>query len=178
MPILIAAVVVVGCLCLLDLLLTFGVIRRLREHTSMLTAAGGGLEPYVGLQAGESPGPFSAVTISGEEVAGAAGLRMVAFFSSWCSACPEQVPPFVEYVSRHRIARDSVLAVVAGDDGAPPPYLDRLAEVARACVVQQDGDIAKAFRVTGFPAFCLLDADGAVAASGYDPTALPEPATV
>ena len=40
MPILIAAVVVVGCLCLLDLLLTFGVIRRLREHTSMLTAAG------------------------------------------------------------------------------------------------------------------------------------------
>ena len=43
MPILIAAVVVVGGLCLLDLLLTFGVIRRLREHTSMLTGAGGGL---------------------------------------------------------------------------------------------------------------------------------------
>jgi thiol-disulfide isomerase/thioredoxin len=177
MPILIAAVVAVGCLCLLDLLLTFGVIRRLREHTSMLTTAGGALEPYVGLRAGESPGPFSAVTISGE-VAGAAGLRMVAFFSSWCSSCPEQVPPFVEYLIRHRIARDSVLAVIAGDNNAPPPYLDRLAEVTQACVVQDDSDIAKAFKVTGFPAFCLLDADGAVAASGYDPTTLPEPATV
>ena len=36
MPIVIAAVTIVGVLCVLDLLLTFGVIRRLREHTAML----------------------------------------------------------------------------------------------------------------------------------------------
>jgi len=36
MAILSAAVVVVGLLCLTDLLLTFGVIRRLREHTEQL----------------------------------------------------------------------------------------------------------------------------------------------
>ncbi len=178
MPILTAAVVVVGGLCLLDLLLTFGVIRRLREHTSMLTAARGQTEPTVGLPVGKLPGAFTALTISGEVMTGTAGLRVVAFFSSWCSACPERVPPFVEYLSRHRIGRDSVLAVVAGDASTPPPYLDRLAEVAQACVEPNDGEITKAFEVTGFPAFCLLDADGAVAASGYDPAALPEPVTV
>jgi len=37
MAILSAAIVVVGLLCLADLLLTFGVIRRLREHTEQLT---------------------------------------------------------------------------------------------------------------------------------------------
>ena len=168
-----------GCLCLLDLLLTFGVIRRLREHTSMLTAAEGTIESYVGLRAGESPEPFSAVTISGEEVAGAAGLRMVAFFSSWCAACPEQVPPFVEYLSRHRIGRDSVLAVVAGDSSTPPPYLDRLAEVAQACVVQEDGDIAKAFKASldSRRSACLTPMVS-WPASGYDISALPEPARV
>ena len=178
MPILIAAVVVVGCLCLLDLLLTFGVIRRLREHTSMLTGAGGSEPPPIGLEAGKPPGAFSAVATSGEEVSGAAGLEVVAFFSSWCSICPERVPPFVEYLSRHHMRRDSVLAVVAADSSTPPSYLDRLAEVALACVEPTGGEIATAFQVQGFPAFFLVDADGVVAVNGYDPATLPEPTTV
>lgn len=177
MPILIAAVAVVGVLCVLDLVLTFGVIRRLREHTSMLT--GGAAPPAVGLAEGESPGAFEAVTVRGEAVSsGTAGLRMVAFFSSGCPACPGQVAPFMEYLGRHHISPDSVLAVVATDNGTPAPYLDRLAKVARTCVEPPDGDIARAFRLSGFPAFCLLDADGAVAVSGLEPAELPEPATV
>jgi thiol-disulfide isomerase/thioredoxin len=178
MPILIAAVVAVGALCLLDLLLTFGVIRRLREHTSMLTGARGSEPPAIGLAAGNPPGVFSVVTTTGEEVTGAVGLRVVAFFSSWCSTCPERVPPFVEYLSRHRIGRDSVLAVVAADNSTPAPYLEQLAEVALACVEPTGGEIATAFQVTGFPAFFVLDADGVVAENAYDPATLPEPARV
>jgi hypothetical protein len=174
----IAAVAVVGGLCLLDLLLTFGVIRRLREHTSMLTAAGGPADPPLGLSAGEFPAAFSAVNADGEPVSGAAGLRLVAFFAAWCSVCPERVPPFMEYLASHHIARDSVLVVVADGDSAPPPYLAELAPVARICVEPGDGEIMRAFKVAGFPAFFLLDANGAVALSGYDPAALPEPATV
>jgi hypothetical protein len=174
MPILMAGVVVVGVLCLLDLLLTFGVIRRLREHASLL-AGRGAAEPPVGLTAGESPGAFTAETISGDVVTGAAGLRLVAFFSSWCAACPERVPPFLDYLSRHRIGRESALVVVAADDGTRAPYLDRLAEAAQACVEPTEGQIARAFQVAGFPAFFLLDADGVVTAEGYDPAALPEP---
>jgi hypothetical protein len=175
MPILIAAIVAVGALCLLDLLLTFGVIRRLREHTSML--AGTVDSGMIGVSPGASPGAFSAVTTSGEPVTGTAGLRLAAFLSSSCSACPERVPPFLDYLSTHRIARDSVLAVVAAEGSTPVPYLDRLAEAARTCVEPYDSEIIKAFKVSGFPAFFLLDVDGAVSASGWDPAALPEPVT-
>jgi hypothetical protein len=36
--------------------------------------------------------------------------------------------------------------------------------------------VTGAFKVTGFPAFCLLGADGVLLASSYDPAMLPEPA--
>jgi thiol-disulfide isomerase/thioredoxin len=177
MPVLIAAVAVVGVLCLLDLLLTFGVIRRLREHTDMLTRQERSADPPPGLSSGDVPAEFSVVTTDGEPLSGAAGLRIVAFFASWCSVCPERVPSFIEYLSNNRIARGSVLAVVVDGDSEPPPYLAELAYVARTCIESADGEVGKAFKVTGFPAFFLLDAENAIAASGYDPSALPAPAT-
>jgi hypothetical protein len=69
-PIVIAAVIVVGVLCVLDLLLTFGVIRRLKEHTAMLAERGSGslAPPVIGLAEGERPGAFSATTADGQRV--------------------------------------------------------------------------------------------------------------
>ncbi len=177
MPVLTAAVVAAGGLCLLNLLMTFGVIRRLREHTAILAGIRGS-EDMFGLQAGQSPGAFSAVTIAGNTVSNATSLRMIAFLSSFCSVCPERVPPFVEYLSSHRIGRDSVLTVVAGSITDPPPYLDRLAEVAQVCFEPVDGEVARAFGVKGFPVFAVLDASGALITSGHDPAQLAEPATV
>jgi hypothetical protein len=179
MPILIAAVAVVGSLCLLDLLLTFGVIRRLREHTALLTTVAPGEAPAaIGLPAGELPAAFSSVTTDGEPVSGTSGLRVVAFFSSRCSFCPERVPPFADYLNAHRIGRDSVLAISVGSGDAPAPYLSGLAQAAQICVEPEGGDICGAFKVGAFPAFVLLDADGAVAVSGHDPAALPGPAAL
>ena len=179
MPIVIAAVTIVGVLCVLDLLLTFGVIRRLREHTAMLAEnRGHGLPgpPVIGLAQGELPGAFAAVTLDGEHVDASAALRVVAFFSTRCSICPERVPPFLEYLATHHIDRPSVLAVVVGDEGKPAPYLESLAEFAQICLEQEDGEVAKAFKVAGYPAFCLLGGDGTVLVTGYDPQTLPEPA--
>jgi hypothetical protein len=174
MAILIAAVALAGALCLLDLLLTFGVIRRLREHTDLLSALGGKM-PVLGLEAGKSPGRFSAVTTSGELMTDAARLRMVAFLSSSCSVCPERVPPFVEYLTNYRLERDSVLAVVETEKGEPVPYLDQLAEVALVCLEPSGGKVSKAFEVDAYPLFFLMDADGAVITNGYDPAMLPAP---
>jgi len=178
MPILIAAVVVVGALCLLDLLLTFGVILRLKEHTAMLAERGrsGAGPDVIGLAEGESPAAFSATTLDGRLLDDGAALRVVGFFSARCSICPERVPPLLEYLAAHHIDRASTLAVVVGDEAQPPPYLESLAEFAQICMEQEDGEIAKAFKVAGYPAFCLLGADGTVLASGYDPAELPEPA--
>jgi hypothetical protein len=180
-PIVIAAVAVVGALCLLDLLLTFAVIRRLREHTAMLadqqrqSLAG---PPVIGLSPGEAPGAFSAVTRDGPRVDHNTGLRVVAFLSTACSICPERVPPLLEYLAAHQVDRASTLAVVVGPDSQPAPYLDGLAEFAQVCLEAEDGDVATAFKVAGYPAFCVLGADGTVLASGYDPASLPEPALV
>jgi hypothetical protein len=178
MPIMIAAVGLAAALCLLDLLLTFGVIRRLREHTTILSALRRPNDLPQGLSPGELPAGFSATTMDGEQVNGTAGMRLVAFFAAWCSVCPGTVPPFLDYLRGNGIARDRVLAVLIDGDGEPPPYLAQLAAVARVSIEPSDGALSAAFKVPAFPTFVLLDADGAVLASGADPAELPAPAAV
>ena len=56
MPLLIGGVVLAVALTLLNLVLTIGVIRRLREHTGLLSARGGATD--VMLDVGETPGRF------------------------------------------------------------------------------------------------------------------------
>jgi hypothetical protein len=176
--VLVAAVVLVGVLCLVDLLLTFGVIRRLREHAELITLGGVPDIPVLGVAAGEQPAPFSATTTEGDLVSGPGGLAMVAFFSTTCSACPERVPPFVSYLSHHGIARESALAVVLGPQDEPPAFATALAGAARVTTAPEleDNPLTRAFKVVGYPAFCLLDDDGTVIATSHDPAALPEAA--
>jgi hypothetical protein len=180
MAALIAAVILVGLTCLADLLLTVGVIRRLREHAEQISSFGqtglADTPPVVGLDASESPAAFASLTIDGQLMTGPAELRMAAFFSTSCSACPGQVAPFVDYVRGHQLARDSMLVVVLGWPDDPPAYLDDLSQVGQIVFEEPGGAISQAFKVSGFPAFCLLDSDGAVVASGFDPAMLPEPA--
>ena len=76
MAILVAAIGLVGLLCLADLLLTFGVIRRLREHTEQLAGLRGQDAPVTGLPYGATPEPFTALTVSGERLDGPRPLRL------------------------------------------------------------------------------------------------------
>jgi hypothetical protein len=175
MAILSAAIVVVGLLCLTDLLLTFGVIRRLREHTERL-ANSSGMDlhaPVSDLAIGETVAPFTAPSVSGEPLSGPAGLRMVAFFSAGCSACPERVPAFVDYVRANQITRDSIIAVVISSRPEPVSYQEDIAAVAPVLVEPLDGGLADAFKVRGFPTFFLLDGAGSVSAYSHEPVALP-----
>ena len=178
MAVLTGAVVIVGALCLLDLLLTFGVIRRLREHTEMLARNQPDALGAIGLAAGEAPATFAATDDDGVAVGGPSGLRVVAVFSTSCSICPKRAPAFVDYVREHRVRRDEVLAVVVGQSAESVPYLADLTGAARVCTESADGPIGRAFAVRGYPAFFALDAAGTVRWSGYDPAALPAPAAV
>lgn len=172
MAILSAAIVVVGLLCLANLLLTFGVIRRLREHTEQLAR----FRPdtvITDLAAGEVPAPFTALGTTGEQLTGPIGLRLVAFFSAGCSACPESVPAFVDYLRENHIARDEVLVVIGSSESEPVGYAEQLAAVAPVCVEPVGGDLEAAFKIRGYPAFCLLDATGSISAASYEPATLP-----
>ncbi len=175
MSILAVAIVIVGVLCLTNLVLIFGIIRRLREHTALLSEQAHADLPVTGLRPGDTPPAFTVTTAEGRTAAGPAGLRLVAFFSSSCSLCPKRVPVFADYVRENRLGRDDVLAVVLGDADEPVPYLEQLETVAQTRRELENGELATAFQVSGYPAFCLLDADGAVLASGYDPATLPAP---
>ncbi len=176
MPVLVAAVALTAALCLVNLLLTFGVIRRQREYVKLLNEPKT-LPEVTGLLPGETPGAFAAVSATGRQVRNATGVRVAAFFSTECSVCTKRVEPFISYVSARKISQDSVLAVIVGngapDGGALTPYVDQLAAVATVCTEQHDGGVSTAFKITGFPAFCLLDDDGLLTASGYDPAMLP-----
>lgn len=112
MPILIAALAVLATLCVLNLLLTFGIVRRLRqmedEELGDLTLAVGSALP-----------DFTAVTTTGNRVSSSTVGRgaVVAFFSPDCGACRRQLPRFTEIAQRNagRAGMD-FLAVVRGNE--------------------------------------------------------------
>lgn len=173
-----AAVVVVGLLCLLDLVLTLGVIRRLREHTDLLDRSMAGMSPPVGVPVGETVAEFAATTIEGEPVSREllAGRTLVGFFSPGCQPCEEQMPGFIEYARSNPGGTPHVLAVVAAvatdDVATDKEYVQRLAPVARVVVEEPAGPVQAAFQVTGYPAIYLVDDGGVVAAAGWAMNAL------
>ncbi|MFG6192716.1 hypothetical protein [Nonomuraea sp. JJY05] len=172
------AVVLVGALCLLDLLLTFGVIRRLRAHTAELERLGNNgmwtsdLIPAPGHKVGD----LAASTLDGDPVSAAtfAEQTLVAFFSQGCSACEDKLPEFVSQAGAVPGGRDRVLAVVSGEPAQMTETLDALSPVARVVAGQQAAPVIDAFAVRAFPTFSLVEA-GTVLASDNDLARLPAP---
>lgn len=168
MVILSVAVVVVGAMCLLNLVLTFGVIRRLREHTELLNqrvvdrAAAPG--PIM-LEAGKSVGDFSVTTTDGVPVSRAdlTGRRLVGFFSPTCSACAENMPTYVAHAQTHPGGRDAVLSVVVGSEAETAEMTRQLEGVSRVVRDDEQGEISRAFKIDGYPAYAVLDGDNVVA---------------
>ncbi len=172
MPYLVSAVVVVGALGLLNLLLTLGVVRRLRELEPLARAGGGGQArprggpiPAPGYPVGE----FRARTTTGELVGREdllADQTLVAFFSVGCPPCIEAVPRFVPRAAAAG-SRNRVLAVVQGGGADAAGFVEPLERVARVVVEDERGPVSAAFGVTGSPAYCLVDGSGTMQASGF-----------
>jgi thiol-disulfide isomerase/thioredoxin len=166
-----AAVVLVGVLCVLNLVLTYGVIRRLREHTELLARPAGvssGMSADIAT-AGSVVGPFAVSTMSGESLSEgdlAAGT-VVGFYAPGCSACRALVPQFVDAAAAHPGGQDRVLAVVvSGPEEDATEYVSLLSPKATVVVAPHGADIEKAFAVSGYPNFALVGAGGVVSASG------------
>jgi thiol-disulfide isomerase/thioredoxin len=183
-PYVAAALLLLGALCLFNLVLIFGVIRRLREHTealSGLSLVGGPSE--VILPAGSAVGPFVAVTVDGAAVSrdDLDGETLVGFFAPGCRNCEAQLPQFVELATRHPGGPHRVLAVVVGapepdaaasTGGAGSPTVAALARVARVVLARPDAEVTKAFGVQGFPAYAVVGPAGVLVTSGPRPGVL------
>jgi len=165
-PHLVAALVLVGALALLNLLLTYGLIRRLREQAALLTelAGGAGAPPDDGTHpAGSAVGPFRAEALDATVVDAAWFDRptLVGFLSPGCAPCAELLPRFAEAAATTR-----ALAVVEpgpDDDGA---YRAALAGRATVVAGEQARAVLGAFGVRAFPAVCRVDAAGVITATG------------
>src|SRR5690349_19483902 len=91
-----AVAVLAGALCLLNLVLTLGVVRRLREHAVLLAKLQPAAAPNPMLAVGEQVGSFETVTVDGHPVSRDAldGPTLLGIFSPNCSACAERLPKF------------------------------------------------------------------------------------
>lgn len=178
MPALTAAVVLVGAVCLLDLVLTLAVIRRLREHTTLLASRPAMPEPSL-VGVGETVA-FEATTATGEHVTSTAdaGTTLVGVFSPECSACHERLPDFTRYAAGQSGGRERSLAVIVGTEEAATAQRGSLEPVARVVVEAPGGPVSSALKVQAFPTFVLLDASGTVLGSAVTPQELPVPAAV
>lgn len=164
MPYLAAAVALVGLLCTLNLLLTVGVIRRLRAVAANQPAERPGF--LDGLAIGKAVPDFTATTIDGEPISrdllGAPAL--IGFFSPGCPPCEQVLPRFVER-ARERPDEVTLAVIVASTAEQAAEDIGSLAGAARVVVEEPDGALQRAFEARGFPTVYVVGADGTVAAN-------------
>ncbi|WP_408991800.1 hypothetical protein [Streptomyces sp. 1268] len=164
MTFVVAALVLVGALCVFDLLLTFAVLRRLREHTAELERLAGrpSFTPY-------DPGVLVGRALP--EAVAAHTPELVAFFDAQCDTCHEHAPRFAA-----RARGRAALAVVSGEGRRAA---ELAAHVADDAVVLRDESAAEVVGVVGieaFPTFLAVAPDGVVVRAHTDLAVLGEPA--
>jgi hypothetical protein len=165
-------VVLVGILCLLNLVLVFGLARRVRDLAAEVAQAhrtGTVRDRF--LAVGETVGDFTTRTVDGRQMTRDALTTgaLIGFFSTSCGTCREKIPAFVEQARElHDQARLALAVVVTGPED-PTPYLEPLAQAAHVVVEGHDGPVGSAFKVSAFPSFCLIGDQAQVQAVSADP---------
>ncbi|HEX4814546.1 MAG TPA: redoxin domain-containing protein [Nonomuraea sp.] len=165
MPVVIAVVLALGVLVLVNLLLTVGIIRKLRTYERDRAAAPDPSRPTTGLRAGTAVPAFAATARDGSEVgvADLAGRRtLVGFFSSDCEGCTTAAPGFAPAAREAGVA---ALAVVTAGHRDPEELLAALGDDVTAVVEQGPGSLTEAFAVSAYPWYFLTGPDGVVVAS-------------
>ena len=171
---LVAAVVLVGALGLTNLVLTLGVIRRLREHTELLAnrvPPGPSIRP-----AGETADDFTTTTVDGRTFRRGdfADGTLMGFFSPGCSACAKQLAQFLELAASWPGGPERTVAVVMGAAESSRALCEELGQVVGTVVREgEEPLVSLAFGVTAFPAYAVVDAGGVVAAGALNMEALP-----
>jgi hypothetical protein len=169
MPFLIAAVVLVGAIATLNLLLTVGVIRRLREHTTQLAGMSGAGMPG-GPVAGDTIGEFATTAVDETPVALADldSYSLVSVMSPGCGPCEEKLPKLVAMLEDGSLPKKGVLAVIAGSEDDAVPMVTALKDLA--VVIREEpvsGALQSAVGISAFPTM-FTAGDGKVATVVHD----------
>ncbi|MFF2013905.1 redoxin domain-containing protein [Streptomyces sp. NPDC058195] len=158
MAVLTAVLVLVGFIAFVDLVLTLGVVKRLREHTELLAGAGG---MPVTVAVGTEVGDFTAASVDGDVVSSELTPTdtVVAFFSPTCQPCKEKLPKFTAYARSRPGGRSQVLAVVVGSAEEGAEFIERLSPVARVVAEDRQGPLHTAFGTAAYPTLLRVTAE-------------------
>ncbi|MEU4392779.1 hypothetical protein [Kribbella sp. NPDC023855] len=137
-----------------NLLLTFAVLRRLREHDQRLArleARGGS---HLDVLVGRKPEPFQIVATDGRQLGHDTNdALLIGFFSVGCAACHDQAGPFRQALEEGRFGGHEALVVVDGPRGGDPDLVNGLSDLGVVIEGDQAQTVAEAYGVVGFPAF-------------------------
>jgi hypothetical protein len=167
MQFLVGTVVLAGTLCVVDLVLTFAVLRRLREHTERLSqlSAAGNSSPGIDRDAllGRALPEFSAKTVNGtvvsrESVTGS--VELIGMFLPGCSPCRTQAPRFVD--AARKLGSGRALAVIAGSGPDADHLIETFKDVTEVVIDPASGELITGLRLSAFPAFLRLNSVGAI----------------
>lgn len=152
MIVLATAVTLFGALSLLNLLLTLGLARRLRQSSSLLRPADAELLlPRLGLGA---PLPLA------DRVGQGSRPLLVGFFSAGCKACPDHVAPFRAYAEGFP---GEAVAILEGGPEADAKYGPGLGDGIRLVSNATEGEpLSVAFGLRAWPSFVIVDETGRV----------------
>lgn len=182
MPYLTAAVILIGLACAANLLLTFGVIRRLKAAAGAAPGQTGRGEPPV-LPSGSRLPAFAATAVDGTVLDNArldGDRALIGFFSSQCEPCRDGAGRFLRYAAAEGVDPDRVLAIVQGTPAQTAEFRERYLrplagsdEGFRTVVEPEGGPVAKSLGVVAFPQYYIVDADGVLEAAVLSAKLLP-----
>ncbi|WP_117210543.1 hypothetical protein [Allorhizocola rhizosphaerae] len=161
-PALTAAVVILAIAVIVNMLLTFAMIRRLRASELAAKQDAEAFRPSVGSPVGE----FSATATDGsawDSRALGIGTHTVAFLLPNCGGCTSLVN---RLTPAHQPDR-SIVVVVSGsaDDPATVAVVQAIPGDLKVVIAQLGGDVGQAFKVATFPTIVQV-VEGRIAAVG------------
>lgn len=163
MNFLLAAVTLLAVLCLGNLLLTFAVLRRLREHEQRLAGLGPAGPPAAEELVGRTMPRFTGTSTRGEPVSDTAG-RLVGFFSAACSSCHEQAAAFAGHPDAGRVAFVVLEPAPEADRAA---ILRALGDSPTVLVDPTSKAVAEQLGVRAFPLLMRTDRSDTVVAARH-----------
>jgi thiol-disulfide isomerase/thioredoxin len=175
--------VLVGLLCAVDLLLTFAVLRRLREHSGKLARLPDYDDRLVGVDQDRLLGlklpEFSTETVQGtvvsrESVTGS--LELLGFFRPGCSPCNEQAPRFLD--EARALGEGKALALVDGSGSDTDDLVQMFNGVVDVVLDPASGEVRRELNIGAFPTFLRLDAGGAIVDAAVSMEELRSPVNV
>jgi hypothetical protein len=163
---LVAIVVLLALLVVANMLLTWGVLRRLRTLQAQVDA--GGAPPMGnGLHPGDEAPDFSALTPAGDEITRdevVRGETALVFLSPHCEACETHLPA-VRELGRAG-GSPAALAVIDGTREESGHLLEGLQGDVPVLFAPRDStDMLERYQVNAYPSSYVVGADGRITAS-------------